>query len=392
MNGSPSRHLRRLIIAVTIAASGIVVASFTPLVGAGVALAAPSVTTLPEPALAVGGLIEGSSCVAGPVCVTIGWNHHGNTGYLWAERWIDGKWSILPAPPQSRDLGGDAQAISCASSQWCMLTQSSAPQVGNKPVADVLEGTHWTTVPIPVVRGSTDLSLNKLECRSPTWCVGVGNYVANKKNYLDATFLVSQVWNGVDWHIVPIVSPRTYAPQVDPGMVAGGAHPTASPQQLTCVSKKFCVISGFWMGVFVEQWNGHRWSEVAAPNVASRPGYDSEFSGGTCVATTNCVAVGGYAVSNGKWQPLIEMWNGQMWQIVAMPTLPKIFKTKPGFRLTGVECSSTHFCIAYGDAQFVTTGLNAMRWNGKTWRYVSIGDRKHPTIMCLSSDLCTMED
>jgi len=306
MNGSSSRRLGRFVVAATLVATGIVVASFTPLASGGVALAAQTITTLPEPALAVGGLIDGSSCVAGPVCVMIGWNHHGNTGYLWAERWSDGKWSRLPAPPNSTVGGANAQTISCASTQWCMMTSSSAPQVGNKPIADVLDGSHWTTVPIPIVKGSTDLALYKLECQSPTWCVGVGSYVANKKNYLDATFLVSQVWNGVGWHIVPIVSPRTNAPQVDPGMVAGGDHPTASPQELSCVSKKFCVIAGFWIGVFVEQWNGHRWSEVAAPNDASRPGYDSEFSGGTCISTTDCVAVGGYAVSNGKWRPLIE--------------------------------------------------------------------------------------
>jgi len=284
------------------------------------------------------------------------------------------------------------QTISCASSEWCMMTRSSAPQVGNEPIADVLVGDRWTSVPIPIVKGSTDLALYKLACQSPTWCVGVGSYVANKKNYRDATFLVSQVWNGTDWRTVPIVSPRTYAPQVDPGMVAGGAHPTASPQQLSCVSKKFCVISGFWNGVFVEQWNGHRWSEVPAPNEASRPGYDSEFSGGTCVSTTNCVAVGGYAVSNGKWRPLIEKWNGQKWQIVVMPTLPKRFNTKPGFRLTSIQCTSDRFCVAYGDPGFVSTGLNAMQWNGQNWRYVATGNRKLPTINCLSTSLCNVID
>jgi hypothetical protein len=390
MNGSSSRRLGRFVVAATLVATGIVVASFTPLASGGVALAAQTITTLPEPALAVGGLIDGSSCVAGPVCVMIGWNHHGNTGYLWAERWSDGKWSRLPAPPNSTFAGANAQTISCASTQWCMMTSSSAPQVGNKPIADVLDGSHWTTVPIPIVKGSTDLALYKLECQSPTWCVGVGSYVANKKNYLDATFLVSQVWNGVGWHIVPIVSPRTNAPQVDPGMVAGGDHPTASPQELSCVSKKFCVIAGFWIGVFVEQWNGHRWSEVAAPNDASRPGYDSEFSGGTCISTTDCVAVGGYAVSNGKWRPLIEKWNGQKWQIVAMPTLPKNFNAKPGFRLTGIQCASKHFCLAYGDPQFVSTRLNAMQWNGQTWRYITSGNTKLPTITCLGTGLCNM--
>jgi hypothetical protein len=385
------RPIVSVVLLATLALSGLFAPALSPLLGS--ASASTYSRILPKPPLARGGMIESTSCVAGPVCVSIGWNHHGNNPYLWAERWQDGQWAALPPPHQGNLSGQTFPTISCTTKTWCMATGSNEPMLSNHPFAEELVGSHWTTLRIPIVKNSTDFSLFHLDCRSSTWCVGVGNYVANQKNYSDATFLVSEVWNGSTWQIVPVDSPRTYAPQTDPGMVNGGAHPTASPQELSCVSKKFCVFTGFfWNGVFVEQWNGHRWSKVAAPNDPLRPAGDSEFSGGTCVSTTFCVATGGYAVSNAAWRPLIEQWNGQTWQIATLPKLPQYFNGKPGFRLTNVECSSSKFCEAFGDPGFATRGVNGLTWNGRTWRYVTTAHRTDPALVCLTHDYCEPVD
>ena len=325
------------------------------------------------------------------MCVAIGWNHHGNTGYLWTERWRDGEWSRLSAPPRVAP-GGDELALSCVRVGWCMLTGSPGITLHNYPWALTLEGTQWTTLRVPVTKGSTDFTLYELQCRSSSWCIGVGSYVANRPNYEDATFLVSEVWNGSKWRLVPVYSPRTNAPQVDPGMSPGGAHPTASPQQLSCVSKRFCVFAGFWMGDFAESWDGQRWSKVDTPNDPLRPAYDSEFSGGTCVSTTFCVATGGYAVSNAAWRPLIDQWNGERWQIAVLPKLPSRFRRKPGFRLSRVQCASASDCVAFGDSQFATTGLDAMSWNGRVWHYISIAKVMRPTIKCVAPNVCALFD
>jgi hypothetical protein len=358
-----------------------------------VGAASPTIAgTLPEPSVAVGGQVQSSSCVAGPVCVSVGWNHHGNTGYSWAARWHDHEWSKLPAPPGDPG-GGSSSTISCSSSTWCMATGSTGIGPGNHPIADELIGSNWTSLPVPTPKGSTDFSLYKLDCKSSTWCIAVGSYVANKTDYVDAQFLTSEVWNGFTWRIVTIFSPRTYAPQTDPGMVPGGDHPTASPQQLSCVTETFCVVAGFWKGVFVEQWDGHRWSEVTAPNYHWRPQYDSEFSGGACISSTNCLATGGIAVSNGAWRPLIERWNGQKWTIDKLPALPKIFRRGTGFRLTQVECVTSNFCVAFGDPGFASATLNAMKWNGRTWTYITIsGSRAKPAFLCLTNSECNLID
>lgn len=366
--------------------------SVSTLLGSTTAAASTISRTLPEPSMAIGGEIVSSSCVTGPVCVSLGWNHHGNTGYVWAARWQGHTWSKLPAPRNGVPGGTGDTTISCATSTWCMATGSTGLNIGNHPIADELIGAHWKSLPVPTPKGSTDFSLYKLDCRSSTWCVGVGNYVANKPNYSDATFLASEVWNGSTWRIVPIFSPRTYAPQVDPGMVNGGAHPTAAPQQLSCVSNTFCVFTGFWTGVFVEEWNGHRWSEIHAPNEPKNVGSASEFSGGSCTSTTFCIASGGYDISNGVWRPLIEKWNGHLWRIVALPKLPKIYERGTGFRLAQVDCVSSDFCVAFGDPGLVSTGLNGLEWNGQTWSYVSTGNRARLALVCLTKTDCNLID
>jgi hypothetical protein len=273
-----------------------------------------------------------------------------------------------------------------------MATGSTGLNIGNHPIAAELIGVHWKSLSVPTPKGSTDFSLIELDCRSSTWCVGVGKYVANKPNYSDATFLASEVWNGSTWRIVPIFSPRTYAPQVDPGMVNGGAHPTATPVQLSCVSNTFCVFAGFWTGVFVEEWNGLRWSEIHAPNELKNVGSNSEFSGGSCTSTTFCIASGGYAISNGVWRPLIEKWNGHLWRIIALPEMPKFYRHGTGFRLVQVDCVSSDLCVAFGDPGMVSTGLNGLEWNGQRWSYVSTGSRAKRTLVCLTKTECSLID
>ena len=137
---------------------------------------------------------------------------------------------------------------------------------------------------------------------------------------------------------------------------------------------------GFWTGVFVEDWNGHRWSVVRAPNEPQRIGSAAEFSGGTCVSTTFCVASGGYEIANGVWRPLIERWNGSTWRIVALSDLPKTFQHGTGFRLTQVDCVSAHHCVAFGDPGFDGRGVNALRWDGRSWTYVATGSRATPAL------------
>jgi hypothetical protein len=318
--------------------------------------------------------------------VVIGWNHHGNNGFTWAARWRDKRWSRLPPPPNSGESGISQQVMSCATPSWCMVTGMASYSDGSSlPYSAVLDGTRWSYHPVATVEGATNFYLNELDCLSRTWCTAVGGYVASKANYDDAQFLVSEVWDGSEWHLVPIFSPRTYAHQLDPGFDAGGEHPTAAPQQLSCVSSRFCMFAGFWTGVFVEQWNGSSWMMVTAPNASGKPSFASEFSGGACTSSNWCVAVGGYSVANGIWRPLIDQWNGNHWFEVALPRFPIEVAGRTGFRLGQVRCQTASECVAYGE---ISSRLLAMEWNGRSWRYVSARKASDPQVACLTQRLC----
>ncbi len=387
---SRPRRLRHLLVASVLVSSLASLSTMTAPATSASTASPSKVTTLTEPSVAKGGFMQSSSCVKGPVCVSLGWNHHGNDGYIWAARWQNHEWRRISGPIDSS--GGDDLTISCTSSIWCMATGANNLAPVDSPIADELIGTRWTSLPVPTVKGSTNFSLFKLDCRSPTWCVAVGIYVANRPDFMDATYLVSEVWNGSKWRIVPIKSPRTNVHPTDPGSTAGGLHPTAAPQQISCVSKRFCFVVGFFTGVFVDEWNGQRWSRSAAPNRPIGKGYDPGFTGGTCVSTTFCVATGGYHVSNAAWRPLVEMWNGEEWRIATLPPLPQKYNGKPGFRLSNVFCSSSKLCVAYGDTALTTAGLSNLIWNGRTWRYVAAERRNGFTIICQTKTECILVD
>jgi hypothetical protein len=351
----------------------------------------PVLRVVPAPKFQSGGFEMTRSCVLGPVCVAIGWNHHGNTAYLWAARWKYLWWTRLPGPPDAGIPGAGGQlTVSCATAQWCMATGSATlNNLGaSAPYSAVLDGTRWTLHAVPSPKGSTDFSLTHVDCLSASWCMATGLYVASKPDYKDAQFLVSEVWNGVSWKIVHIFSPRTNAPQLDPGFCAGCDHPTAGLQALTCASRSFCIVVGAWTGVFVEQWDGHRWAKVHAPDAPGYPSGDSELSGATCTSVTSCVAVGGYSIANGIWSPLVEQWNGSEWGLVPLPRNPHGINHVGGFMLRGVACASSRYCISLGESETLLKRLS-LEWNSRRWVYVKINPVENGAIVCLTSKFCS---
>ncbi len=348
-------------------------------------------TTIRQPIVEAGGFETTRSCVLGPACTEIGWNHRGDTGYLWTARWQHRGWTELPAPPHAVGIGAtDQLTLSCATASWCMATGSAAlNNYGvNAPTAAVLHDATWTEYPVPSPKGSTDFWLSHVDCLSTTWCMATGEYVASEPHYVDAQFLASEVWNGATWRVVRIFSPRTDAHQIDPGFDAGGEHPTANLDQLACVSTSFCVVAGSWVGGFIEQWNGTQWTETPAPGAGLHREGGAEFSGAACTSEQFCVATGGYPIANGIWSPLVDEWNGSRWTTVPLPANPHGINHEGGFSMTGVTCGSASDCLSLGDVGTSWRGL-AMFWNGATWHYVRAGTIENGAVVCVTPRRCT---
>lgn len=368
-------------------ALGVVMSVVPTLASAGT----PVVSSVPTPPVAKGGQVDASSCVAGPVCVSIGWNHHGNFSYLWAERWENGAWSPVTLPGSILNANDQSLKVNCVAATWCMVTASNTPlRPGTRsgPVAVILRGTRWTRVTFPPIVGSWANTPYRLSCVSSSWCMSVGTYAANRRNLVDATFLTSDVWNGTTWRRFAISSPHNAVRPVDPGFVAGGAHPTAIPASLSCVSSTFCVISGTFAGVYNEVWNGTTWHSTNALNRSGYPPGNSSLWAGACVSTTFCLTGGGYYISGSIWRPMIERFDGTSWHNMSLPTLPATYANYQGFTVAQIKCDSIDFCVALVDSSHANPPVNALQWDGTKWNYVGLGAHTTLTRVCRIDQQC----
>lgn len=128
---------------------------------------------------------------------------------------------------------------------------------------------------------------------------------------------------------------------------------------------------------------------------------DALLSGVSCPATTECIAVGGYAVGeySGHAFPLAERWNGSSWSIMTMPHLSSV----PGSQLADVSCASPVTCVAVGERGGGFSGpppldttlgseTLAERWNGSSWKLMAMpalaGSSSLSGVSCSAADRC----
>jgi hypothetical protein len=95
--------------------------------------------------------------------------------------------------------------------------------------------------------------------------------------------------------------------------------------------------------------------------------------GVSCVSPTFCMAAGSYVprpVRAGVYRsfPLFELWDGTTWAVLASPT---------GGGISGISCSSAHFCMAIGVTNVNNGGSHlgefslAEVWRGARWSVVT---------------------
>ena len=209
----------------------------------------------------------------------------------------------------------------------------------------------WSIVPSPNVNDGVQYNyLSNVACSSASDCWAVGTHI--------------QHWDGVSWSIAEDdLNPSS--PDGDDGTL----HRYL--QSVTCLSTSECWAAGYYYDpnteyhdkTLIEHWNGVSWSVVASPNASVYPNY---LSGITCLAASDCWAVGNYDVDGNEISSttLAEHWNGSSWSIIVSPN------PSPGYFnfLDGVTCSSASDCWAVGRYSIGGVGETLMlRWNGASW-------------------------
>jgi hypothetical protein len=135
------------------------------------------------------------------------------------------------------------------------------------------------------------------------------------------------------------------------------------------------------------RFHGH-WSTVKLPNVEGKLNNANKLAGVSCLAITQCMAVGEYENESAVFQGLSELRNGSAWSVVAMP------EKAGGVSMAGVSCLSPSYCIGVGHYVLGSGNVTlAEVWNGTEW---SIQTTPNPGlggaftgVSCASVNECT---
>lgn len=114
----------------------------------------------------------------------------------------------------------------------------------------------------------------------------------------------------------------------------------------------------------IQHWNGSNWSVVDSPTVVDSP--QKRLYGIACNSSTDCWAVGYSLDQSGYAHSLVERWDGGAWSIVASPTDDNGY-----FR--DVACTGPNECWAVGySAVFSDWKISPLveYWNGTSWTIV----------------------
>jgi len=146
---------------------------------------------------------------------------------------------------------------------------------------------------------------------------------------------------------------------------------------VSCTSPTFCMAGGSYVprpkkaGVYpsfplFERWDGSTWSVLGSPTGGG-------ISGISCSSVHFCMAVGVTNVENGGPHlgefSLAEVWRGAKWAVVTSPPPP------PGIpayesELTSVSCTSRNSCVAvgsYGEKRSPRAQTLVESWDGSQW-------------------------
>jgi hypothetical protein len=195
------------------------------------------------------------------------------------------------------------------------------------PFAAIWDGTTWVAKTPPNPAGATISQFNKVSCTSATSCLAVGSQGPSSPTAL------AEVWNGTSW---TIHSP-TFASGLTDAAFAGVS--CQSPTSCTAVGS---VSSAKHRIALAERWDGTNWTDEGA-RVPPKTKFNF-LNDVSCVAATNCMAVGSTIQSATVGSTLTETWDGAHWTLRSAPN--------PGGALhtifTGVSCPSDIQCTGTG--------------------------------------------
>ena len=368
--------------------------------------------SVPSPTGATSAGLRSVSCVSATFCEAVGFNRTSSAARVpLAEVWNGTSWRPQATPGPAGSTLAALSSVSCASTHFCeavvnspdsppatamwngtswhlqalpasvgvgtvsCVSVSFCEAVGSSAGAAVWHGTSWSAQPFPNPTSGFINSFGAVSCASTTFC----EWVSSSGNSTGTVVTLAEVWNGTSWSVQPTPSP------------AGASF--ASLNGVSCAAANACEAGGDLqrtsqtpdLQALAEAWNGSSWSaqHPARPAGATR----NLLTAVSCVSAKFCEAVGTHLDGSGNFVGLAEVWNGTSWKIQATPN-PAQAVSGERAGLSGVSCTSTHFCEAVGFSA-AAPGAGAIRWNGTSWTAQAVpGAANLSSVSCASASFC----
>jgi hypothetical protein len=236
------------------------------------------------------------SCTSATNCLAVGYNFLGSSAGKQAAAWLfnGSSWDEVTANSPMR--WNSLNAIKCLSASDCEAVgwQSQHAGYGYQPLAEVWNGSTWSTQGVKGANGTVTGQLSAVACAAAASCEAVGSRPAGSQS----TAALAVRWAGTTWtsQKLPAVTSRSYLTGVTcykTGCTAVGAAATASG-----------------LSTLAEAWNGTHWalqSPVGSGNVTGAT--DTIWNAVHCQSAASCVVVGNWDSNN----TLAETWNGSTW-------------------------------------------------------------------------------
>jgi hypothetical protein len=155
--------------------------------------------------------------------------------------------------------------------------------------------------------GTNDNSLGAVAMASPTDAWAVGNFLPDDpSSNQDATLTLAEHWDGTSWTVTP--TPNT-GPNFNTLFAVSGdaSHAWAVGTALN---------SSYNNAALVETWNGSSWSLTPVPQPGTQRNLLWSVS---AVSPANVWAVGDQQSGDGRFETLVEHFNGSTWTTVPAP-------------------------------------------------------------------------
>jgi hypothetical protein len=323
--------------------------------------------------------LESVMCAFASNCWAVGkyYNSSSSADQTLAEHWDGNVWAIVNSPNSNATEYNELAGLTCASTSNCLAVGYHSQGAFSQNLTERWDGTSWTIVSSPNHLPTQAWNIfSGVACLSTFQCWAAGYYTDTETGQLvDQT--VTEYWNGVSWAIVPSVNTSTE----DTNHLLG----------ITCVAASDCWAVGEYQSpgnnsnTLIERWDGSSWAVVSSPN--PRPNNINQLRGVTCTSASDCWAVGiFYDSSANVFQTLIEHWDGSSWTIAnsenTTSTQDKL--------LNSVTCASASECWAvgyYNDGNFDHTLIE--QWNGSSWTIVSSPNSSATSWNMLNAVTCT---